>query len=67
MIRSLPPAPAAAISALPPPRLPGWALPQRPVSGDAEAAFHAGAALHGLDFSVRAQPAWAGAWRQRPV
>ncbi|MET3523954.1 hypothetical protein ABID25_005823 [Mesorhizobium abyssinicae] len=32
---------------------------------DADAAFRAGAALGALDTLARAQPAWAGAWRQR--
>jgi hypothetical protein len=45
--------------------VPGWVQPQEPVTDDAQAAFLAGAALHCLDRVVRAQEAWAGAWRQR--
>ncbi|NGO55536.1 DUF1403 family protein [Allomesorhizobium camelthorni] len=48
-----------------PPRVPGWALPDGPVSSDADAAFCAGAALTSLDNLVRSEPLWAGAWRQR--
>ncbi len=48
-----------------PPRVPAWALPDGPISSDADAAFCAGAALNSLDNLVRAEPAWAGAWRQR--
>jgi hypothetical protein len=47
------------------PALPGWAIPRRPATTDAEAAFLAGAALNSLDNLVRAEPAWAGCWRQR--
>lgn len=47
------------------PTVPGWALPRGPVASDAEAAFLAGAALNSLDKLVRADPPWAGAWRQR--
>ncbi|WP_352592393.1 DUF1403 family protein [Mesorhizobium sp. M0633] len=32
---------------------------------EADAAFHAGAALASLDVLARAQASWAGAWRQR--
>lgn len=49
----------------PSPRVPVWALPEGPVSSDANAAFCAGAALTSLDNLVRSGPAWAGAWRQR--
>ena len=60
------PARAPAVSAATdPPTVPGWALPRRPVTSDAEAAFLAGAALNCLDTLVRAAPAWSGAWRQR--
>lgn len=55
-----PPPPAADL-----PTVPGWALPRGPVASAAEAAFMAGAALTSLDNFVRAEPAWAGAWRQR--
>ncbi|TPK10514.1 DUF1403 family protein [Mesorhizobium sp. B2-5-7] len=48
-----------------PPAVPAWALPRGPVTGDAEAAFLAGAALNSLDNLARAEPVWAGAWRQR--
>ena len=48
-----------------PPVLPGWANPRGPMADVAEAAFLAGAALGALDQLVRAQPGWAGAWRQR--
>ncbi|MER8459248.1 DUF1403 family protein [Mesorhizobium sp. M0915] len=52
------------VSAPLPPRVPGWALPDGPVSSDADAAFWAGAALTSLDNLVRSEPPWAGAWRQ---
>ena len=48
-----------------PPLVPDWAIPRGPVVSDAEAAFLAGAALNSLDNLVRAEPLWAGAWRQR--
>ncbi|PTE06629.1 DUF1403 family protein [Mesorhizobium helmanticense] len=48
-----------------PPRVPPWALPDGHVEHETDAAFFAGAALNSLDFSVRSEPAWAGAWRQR--
>lgn len=47
------------------PTVPGWALPRGPATDPAEAAFFAGAALNSLDNLVRANPPWAGAWRQR--
>ena len=50
---------------LPPPRVPAWASPGGPVEHETDAAFFAGAALNSLDFSVRSEPAFAGAWRQR--
>lgn len=56
-------------SPLPPPvalpSVPGWALPRGPVTDPLEAAYMAGAALNALDNLVRAEPPWAGAWRQR--
>ncbi|SMH26611.1 DUF1403 family protein [Mesorhizobium australicum] len=48
-----------------PPRVPVWALPGGPVEHDTDAAFCAGAALNSLDFLLRSDPTWAGAWRQR--
>lgn len=56
--------PATASSVAAPPTVPAWALAGGAPS-DADAAFQAGAALASLDTLVRAQPAWAGAWRQR--
>ncbi|MBZ9739962.1 DUF1403 family protein [Mesorhizobium sp. CO1-1-4] len=47
-----------------PPAVPAWALAGGAPS-DADAAFRAGAALAALDTLAGAQPAWAGAWRQR--
>jgi hypothetical protein len=47
------------------PTIPAWALADGGLRNDADAAFQAGAALASLDASARAQPAWAGAWRQR--
>ena len=47
------------------PAVPGWALPRGPVEDLTEAAYMAGAALNCLDNLVRADPPWAGAWRQR--
>ncbi|MBZ9870388.1 DUF1403 family protein [Mesorhizobium sp. BR1-1-9] len=61
MIR-LDPETAAAAS---PPAVPAWALAGGGALHDADAAFRAGAALGSLDTLARAQPAWAGAWRQR--
>ncbi|RWC24755.1 MAG: DUF1403 family protein, partial [Mesorhizobium sp.] len=61
MIR-LDPATAAPAS---PPAVPAWALATGGALHDADAAFRAGAALASLDSLARAQPAWAGAWRQR--
>lgn len=52
--------------ALPPtPRVPAWALPRGEVQRDIDAAHMAGAALNCLDNLVRAEPVWAGVWRQR--
>ncbi|MDX8536037.1 DUF1403 family protein [Mesorhizobium abyssinicae] len=48
-----------------PPTVPAWALASAGTQSDADAAFRAGAALASLDTLARAQPAWAGAWRQR--
>ncbi|TPN15941.1 DUF1403 family protein [Mesorhizobium sp. B2-3-3] len=48
-----------------PPIVPAWALALGGAPSDADAAFQAGAALGALDSLARAQPAWAGAWRQR--
>ncbi|MFD2051876.1 DUF1403 family protein [Mesorhizobium calcicola] len=56
---SLPASPAA------PPTVPAWALTDAGAPSDADAAYRAGAALASLDTLARAQPAWAGAWRQR--
>ncbi|RWA75350.1 MAG: DUF1403 family protein [Mesorhizobium sp.] len=47
------------------PTVPAWALADGREQSDADAAFRAGAALASLDTLARAQPAWAGAWRQR--
>ncbi|TGP85959.1 DUF1403 family protein [Mesorhizobium sp. M8A.F.Ca.ET.213.01.1.1] len=57
--------PATARSAAAPPTVPGWALEVSGAPHEADAAFRAGAALASLDSLARAQPAWAGAWRQR--
>ncbi|AZO28372.1 MULTISPECIES: DUF1403 family protein [unclassified Mesorhizobium] len=56
--------PATASSVAAPPTVPAWALADD-VRSDSDAAFQAGAALASLDTLARAQPAWAGAWRQR--
>lgn len=48
-----------------PPAVPAWALASPGALSDGDAAFQAGAALGALDTLARAQPAWAGAWRQR--
>ncbi|RWD04780.1 MAG: DUF1403 family protein [Mesorhizobium sp.] len=48
-----------------PPTVPAWAFATGGGPSDAGAAFQAGAALASLDTLARAQPAWAGAWRQR--
>ncbi|WP_095204925.1 DUF1403 family protein [Mesorhizobium carmichaelinearum] len=56
--------PATASSAAPP-AVPAWALANASAPSDADAAFNAGAALASLDGLARAQPSWAGAWRQR--
>lgn len=51
--------------ALPPPRLPGWALPRGRAPDERDAAFAAGIALKSLDDLVCSKPAWAGCWRAR--
>lgn len=48
-----------------PPAVPAWALANAGAPSNADAAFNAGAALASLDGLARAQPSWAGAWRQR--
>jgi len=48
-----------------PPSVPAWAITSSGAPSDGGAAFRAGAALGALDTLARAQPAWAGAWRQR--
>ncbi|RJT27819.1 DUF1403 family protein [Mesorhizobium waimense] len=48
-----------------PPTVPAWALAAGGASSEADAAYQAGAALGALDTPARAQPSWAGAWRQR--
>ncbi|MDX8449636.1 DUF1403 family protein [Mesorhizobium captivum] len=49
-----------------PPTVPAWALAGSGApNNDADAGFQAGAALGALDTLARAQPTWAGAWRQR--
>ncbi|CDX57719.1 conserved hypothetical protein [Mesorhizobium plurifarium] len=55
----LPASPAA------PPTVPAWALAPARDASNADVAFQAGAALASLDSLARAQPAWAGVWRQR--
>jgi hypothetical protein len=61
MIR-LDPATASSFS---PPSVPAWAITSAGAPSDGDAAFRAGAALGVLDTLARAQPAWAGVWRQR--
>ncbi|MDG4892672.1 DUF1403 family protein [Mesorhizobium sp. WSM4976] len=56
--------PATASSVAAPPTVPTWAVADG-VRSDPDAPFQAGAALGTLDTLARAQPAWAGAWRQR--
>ncbi|MER9278379.1 DUF1403 family protein [Mesorhizobium sp. M0522] len=48
-----------------PPTVPAGAATSADAPSDGDAAFRAGAALGALDTLARAQPAWAGAWRQR--
>ncbi|NSZ19803.1 DUF1403 family protein [Agrobacterium vitis] len=57
--------PAAPISPATVPSLPAWATARQHDPGEADAAFAAGIALKSLDDLVRADPAWAGCWRQR--
>ncbi|WP_246659242.1 DUF1403 family protein [Rhizobium sp. FY34] len=45
--------------------LPAWATRRVAVESEADAVFLCGAALLALDRIVRAEPIWAGAWRQR--
>ncbi|MGV0908419.1 DUF1403 family protein [Martelella sp. FOR1707] len=45
--------------------LPAWARPRGPDMSEADAAFPAGIALKSLDDLVRAEPPWAGCWRER--
>ncbi|MDV3253467.1 DUF1403 family protein [Devosia sp. BK] len=47
------------------PKVPVWARPRGLVLHDADAAYLAGAALNSLDYLVRQDFSWAGAWRQR--
>ncbi|MBZ9910321.1 MULTISPECIES: DUF1403 family protein [Mesorhizobium] len=56
--------PATASSGAPP-SVPAWAITSAGAPSDGAAAFRAGAALGVLDTLARAQPAWAGVWRQR--
>ncbi|MFB9982371.1 DUF1403 family protein [Mesorhizobium kowhaii] len=56
--------PATASSSAPP-AVPAWALAGGGAANETDAAFRAGAALGVLDTLARAQPAWAGVWRQR--
>ncbi|RUU15667.1 DUF1403 family protein [Mesorhizobium sp. Primo-B] len=56
--------PATASSGAPP-SVPAWAITNAGAPSDGAAAFRAGAALGVLDTLARAQPAWAGVWRQR--
>jgi hypothetical protein len=45
--------------------VPAWARPRRSIDSLAEAAFLAGGSLTALDYWVRAEAPWSGAWRQR--
>lgn len=47
------------------PPLPAWASARAQDCGEADAAFAAGTALKSLDDLIRAEPIWAGCWRQR--
>ncbi|CAN7446145.1 DUF1403 family protein [Rhizobium sp. LjRoot30] len=47
--------------------LPAWASAKTEATGEADAAFAAGAALHSLDTLVKSEPVWAGCWRGRLV
>ena len=49
------------------PLLPAWATARHHDMSEADAAFAAGIALKSLDDLVRAEPVWAGCWRQRHV
>lgn len=48
-----------------PPLAPGWSQSRGTLEKLEDAAFMAGGALTALDQIVRAEPYWAGAWRQR--
>jgi hypothetical protein len=65
MLPAVPAPDPIASSSFIPPAVPGWARPRGPAPDVVAAAFHAGAALTSLDNLVRADPPWAGAWRQR--
>ncbi|MFB9948768.1 DUF1403 family protein [Rhizobium puerariae] len=56
---------ASSRATLPPTATPRWAAPSTFADSLADAAFMAGGALYPIDQIVRAEPAWAGAWRQR--
>lgn len=45
--------------------LPAWTRPRGPEVSEADAAFSVGIALKSLDDLVRAEPPWAGCWRER--
>ncbi|SMF55742.1 Protein of unknown function [Xaviernesmea oryzae] len=47
------------------PLLPAWATSRHHDMSETDAAFAAGIALKSLDDLVRAEPVWAGCWRQR--
>lgn len=47
------------------PKVPVWARPRGVILHDADTAYAAGAALNSLDYLVRQDFSWAGAWRQR--
>ena len=49
----------------PPALLPAWSVPRGRDLAETDAAFHAGIALKSLDDLIRAEPVWAGCWRQR--
>lgn len=55
----------ATITFYQPPVMPAWAILRGAAISDTDAAFASGTALTLLDNLVRAQPDWAGAWRQR--
>ncbi len=45
--------------------VPAWGRVKKALANDADAAFAAGAGLAALDAVVRAEPVFAGVWRQR--